>query len=128
AHLARAALEAIAHQVADLVEAMESDSGVRLSELRVDGGAARNDLLLQLQADFLGIPVVRPAMTETTAFGAAALAGLAVGFWESLDALAFSGSEERRSAPRSSPSRTQELRARWKSAVERARAWEPRTP
>src|SRR5262249_45924740 len=82
AHLARAALEAITFQVADVLEAMEKDSGVKLKELRVDGGAAKNDLLMQLQADVLGVPVVRPSVLETTALGAAYLAGLAVGFWK----------------------------------------------
>src|SRR6185369_2423281 len=83
AHLARAALESIAFQTADLIEAMQQDAGHPLSELRVDGGAARNDLLLQFQADLLGVPVLRPANTETTAFGAASLAGLGAGFWQS---------------------------------------------
>ena len=87
AHLARAALESIALQVADLVDAMSADSGLALSELRVDGGAAANNMLMQLQADVLGAPVVRPAVTETTALGAAYLAGLAVGVWPSADAL-----------------------------------------
>jgi len=83
AHIARAALDAIALQCAELFAAMEQDSGIRLRELRVDGGAARNDLLLQAQADLLGIPVVRAQVTEITALGAAYLAGLAVGFWKS---------------------------------------------
>src|SRR5262249_59765077 len=82
-HVARAALEGIACQVADVVDAMRADSGVEVSELRVDGGASRNDLLMQMQADISGLPVVRPAVTETTALGAAYLAGLAVSFWKS---------------------------------------------
>ena len=88
AHIARAALESIAFQVADLLEAVRDDAGIDLAELRVDGGAAANDALLQFQADLLGVPVVRPKVTETTALGAAYLAGLAVGFWDSTDALA----------------------------------------
>ena len=84
AHLARAALESIAFQTADLIEAMQQDCGSPLAELRVDGGAARNDLLLQFQADLLGVPVLRPVNTETTAFGAAAFAGLGAGLWRSL--------------------------------------------
>src|SRR4029077_6494667 len=86
-HIARAALESIAYQSADLLQAMESDSGIRLKELRVDGGAARNDALMQFQADVLGVRVVRPRVHETTALGAAYLAGLGVGFWGSADQL-----------------------------------------
>src|SRR4030095_8812733 len=88
AHIARAAVESIAFQVADLLDAVQADSGIALSELRVDGGAASNDALLQCQADLLGVAVVRPEVTETTALGAAYLAGLAVGFWDSIDTLA----------------------------------------
>ena len=84
-HIARAALESIAYQVADLLDAMAADAGIPLTELRVDGGAATNNMLMQFQADLLGVPVVRPAVTETTALGAAYLAGLAVGFWKSVD-------------------------------------------
>ena len=84
-HIARAALESIAYQVGDLLDAVHRDAGIALEELRVDGGAARNDMLMQFQADLLGVPVVRPAVTETTAIGAAYLAGLAVGFWGSPD-------------------------------------------
>ncbi len=90
-HIARAALEGIAFQVADLVEAMGGDAGIPLTELRVDGGASQNNLLMQMQADLLGVPVVRPAVTETTAMGAAYLAGLAVGFWKSPEAIAGAG-------------------------------------
>src|SRR4029079_947900 len=82
AHIARASLEAIAYQVADVLRAMERDGDVRLKELRVDGGASVNNLLLQFQADLLGVPVVRPRVSETTALGAAYLAGLAVGYWK----------------------------------------------
>jgi glycerol kinase len=125
-HVARAALEAIAYQSADLADAMQADSGVALSELRVDGGAARNDLLMQFQADILGTPVVRPEVTETTALGAAYLAGLAVGFWTSTDAIADQWRVERRFDPSMPPAQSSKLRARWKEAVERSRGWEPR--
>src|SRR5215831_11330570 len=87
AHIARAALESIAYQVADLLDAMAADSGIQLTELRVDGGAATNDMLMQFQADLLGVPVVRPAVTETTALGAAYLAGLAAGYWPSVESI-----------------------------------------
>src|SRR6185437_9056755 len=82
AHIARAALEAIALQTMDVLQAMQADSGIKLKQLRVDGGASANDLLMQLQADLLGVPIVRPKVAETTALGAAYLAGLAVGFWK----------------------------------------------
>jgi glycerol kinase len=123
AHIARAALESIAFQTADLIEAMRQDAGCALSELRVDGGAARNDLLLQFQADILGVPVLRPANIETTAFGAAALAGLGVGFWQSEAQLAAMWSLERRFEPRMSAHEAGSRRARWNQAVERARHW-----
>jgi glycerol kinase len=123
-HVARAALESIAYQVADLVDAMQADCGVRLAELRVDGGAARNDLLMQFQADLLGAPVVRPAVTETTALGAAYLAGLAVGFWPSASAIAGQWRVERRFEPAMAPARREELRGRWRRALERAKGWE----
>jgi len=123
-HVARAALESIAYQVADLADAMRADSGVPLSELRVDGGAARNDLLMQFQADLLGAPVVRPAVTETTALGAAYLAGLAVGYWKSPSEIAAQWRVERRFEPAMAAGRREELRARWRRALERARGWE----
>jgi glycerol kinase len=122
AHVARAALEAIAFQVADVAEAMERDAGVRLDELRVDGGAASNDLLLQTQADLLGIPVVRPAVTETTALGAAWLAGLAVGTWTQ-DDLAATWREERRFEPAAPEDFRERALSGWRKAVERAKAW-----
>ena len=124
AHVARAALEGIAFQVADLLDAMRADSGVDVRELRVDGGAARNDLLMQFQADLLGIPVVRPAVTETTALGAAYLAGLAVGFWKSPEEIARHWRVERRFEPRMAAGRAAALRERWNRAVERAKNWE----
>lgn len=125
AHLARAALESIAFQVADLAEAMAADSGIPLTELRVDGGAATNDTLMQIQADLLCAPVVRPLVTETTALGAAYLAGLAVGVWASPDALTDHWQMERRFEPRRDPADVRELRARWSAAVDRSRGWEP---
>jgi glycerol kinase len=123
-HVARAALESIAYQVADLADAMQGDSGVPLAELRVDGGAARNDLLMQFQADLLATPVVRPSVTETTALGAAYLAGLAVGFWKSPSEIAAQWRVERRFEPAMAGARRDELRALWRRALERARGWE----
>ncbi|MGD8898280.1 MAG: glycerol kinase GlpK [Acidobacteriota bacterium] len=123
-HLARAALESIAYQVSDLADAMQSDSGVPLAELRADGGAAGNDLLMQFQADLLGVPVLRPAVTETTALGAAYLAGLATGFWSSIADVAGQWRVERRFEPAMGRDRAEELRALWRRALERARGWE----
>jgi glycerol kinase len=123
AHIARAALESIAFQTADLIEAMQMDAGQPLSELRVDGGAARNDLLLQFQADLLGVPVLRPANTETTAFGAASLAGLGTGFWQSEDELAALWSLEKRFEPRMSRDDAGARRARWNQALAHSRGW-----
>jgi glycerol kinase len=124
-HLARAALESIALQVADLLDAMGADCGIRATELRVDGGAAANDTLMQIQADLLGVPVVRPAVTETTALGAAYLAGLAVRFWPSVEALTGQWQVDRRFEPNMRSSDARALRDRWTAAVERAKAWEP---
>jgi len=124
AHLARAALESIAFQVADVVSAMEADSGLHVAELRVDGGASRNNLLLQFQADLLGVPVVRAAVTETTALGAAWLAGLAASVYEGREALAARWKEDRRFEPRMSRGEADARRAQWSRAVERARGWE----
>ncbi|WP_456425108.1 glycerol kinase GlpK [Rhodocaloribacter sp.] len=123
AHLARAALEGIAYQVADVLEAMEADAGIRLAELRVDGGASGNDLLLQFQADLLGVPVVRPKVLETTALGAAYLAGLAVGYWNGLDDIAEQWVEDRRFAPSMPEDEVRRLRAGWFKALERAKGW-----
>jgi glycerol kinase len=123
AHIARAALESIAFQTADLIAAMREDAGHPLAELRVDGGAARNDLLLQFQADLLGVPVLRPTNTETTAFGAAALAGLGVGFWQSEDELASLWSLGTRFEPRMAAAEAKARRARWNQALERSRGW-----
>jgi len=122
-HLARAAVESIAYQVADLLDAMRLDSGATVQELRVDGGAAANNTLMQFQADILGIPVVRPAVTETTALGAAYLAGLAVGFWKT--PLDVSGeANDRRFEPRMPTSQARALRNRWNEAVSRSKSWE----
>jgi len=123
AHLARAALESIAFQTADLIDAMQRDCGHTLTELRVDGGAARNDLLLQMQADLLGVPVLRPVNTETTAFGAAAFAGLGVGLWQSEAELSALWQLERRFEPQLPRDAATQRRARWQQAVERSRAW-----
>jgi glycerol kinase len=124
AHIARAAIESIAFQSADLLDAMQADAGVPLAELRVDGGAARNDLLMQFQADLIGAPVIRPTITETTALGAAYLAGLAVGFWKSGDEIAKQWRTDRRFEPRMPVARVRELRGRWTEALERAKGWQ----
>lgn len=124
-HIARAAVQSIAFQVADLLDAMRRDSGDEVRELRVDGGAAANDDLMQFQSDILGVPVVRPAVTETTAMGAAYLAGLAVGFWPSgLEALA--AGKSRRFEPRMPQSQAQAMRDRWNEAVTRSKSWDRR--
>jgi glycerol kinase len=123
AHIARAALEAIAFQSAELLTAMQLDAEQPITELRVDGGAAGNDLLMQFQADLLGIAVVRPQVTETTALGAAYLAGLAVGFWKSLEEVARNWQIERRFEPGMSRDEAAARLLRWSRAVERARGW-----
>ncbi|MEM6501255.1 MAG: glycerol kinase GlpK [Cyanobacteria bacterium P01_C01_bin.89] len=122
-HIARAALEGIAFQVADVVKAMESDSGIPLTELRVDGGATANNLLLQIQADILGVPVVRPKITETTALGAAFFAGLAVGYWSSPDEITELWQEERRFEPTMDAEERNRRLARWQKAVGRSQSW-----
>jgi glycerol kinase len=123
AHLVRAALEAIAYQTREVLEAMQRDAGIRVPEMRVDGGAAANTLLLQFQADILGIPVVRAKSVETTARGAAYLAGLATGMWSSLTDIATQWQGEARYMPRMSAERRGALYAGWRRAVERAKAW-----
>jgi len=123
-HLARATLESIAFQVADVLDAMGRDSGLSLSELRVDGGAAVNETLLQFQSDLLGIPVVRPVVMETTALGVAYMAGLAVGFWRDAGAIAAIPLDEKRFEPRMARSQSGELRGRWNQALSRAKGWE----
>jgi glycerol kinase len=122
-HLARAALEAICYQSRDVLEAMAQDSGICLRTLRADGGAAANDLLMQLQADLLGLPVQRPAVTETTALGAAYLAGLAVAYWSGLDEIVGQWRVEAEFAPSMASGRRDALYAGWQRAVERARGW-----
>jgi glycerol kinase len=124
AHLARATLEGIALQVVDVLKAMQSDSGIRLKELRVDGGASANQLLMQIQADLLGVPVIRPKVTETTALGAAYLAGLAVGFWKNRAEIAKQWQMERRFTPAMKPARRKEILAGWSKALQRAQGWE----
>ncbi len=121
AHIVRAALEAIAYQTRELVEAMQGDAQSPISELRADGGAARNDFLMQFQADILGIPVVRPTYTETTALGAAFLAGLAAGVWAGLDEVESFWKTDRRFEPTMQASRRDELFSGWKAALARAR-------
>jgi glycerol kinase len=122
AHLVRAALEAMAYQTRDVVECMQKDSGIKAKELRVDGGATRNDFLCQFQADILGIPVVRPVITETTALGAAYLAGLAVGFWKNEKEIAKQWQVEKRFEPQMKKSERERLYEGWVAAVARARS------
>ncbi len=122
-HIARAALESIAFQVADVLEAVDSETDAPLGALRVDGGAAVNDLLMQFQADVLGVPVVRPRVTETTALGAAYLAGLAVGFWAGPEDLRARRQGDVRFDPRMPPAEAHKRRALWHRAVERSRNW-----
>jgi glycerol kinase len=125
-HIARAALEGIAFQVADILDVMKEDSGISLNELRVDGGASANNLLMQFQADMLGVPVVRPKVVETTALGAAYLAGLAVGFWKDRAEVHAAWQAERTFKPRASKDEVAHRRSRWAEALKRARDWEER--
>ena len=124
AHLARAALEGIAYQVHDVLHAMQSDSGIKLKELRVDGGACANNLLMQFQADLLGVPVVRPRVSETTALGAAYLAGLAVGYWKNTAEIAAQWQADRRFIPAMKSPQRKKLLAGWNKALARAKRWE----
>ena len=119
AHIARAALEGIAFQTMDIVNAMQKDAGVTLKELKVDGGASRNNLLMQFQADILGTSVIRPTVTETTALGAAYLAGLAVGYWESIDHIKSQWGVETAFRPLATQERVEELKAGWADAIKR---------
>jgi len=123
-HLARAALESIAYQVADVLDAMRADAGMKITSLRVDGGAAVNNLLMQFQADMSGVPVVRPKIFETTALGAAYLAGLSTGFWKSRDQLASQWQADRTFEPSMPRTQVDRLRAGWQKALERSRNWE----
>jgi len=125
AHIARAALEGVAFQVADLVDAMRADTGRRLPELRVDGGGSRSEPMMQFQADLLGVPVVRPAITETTALGAAYLAGLAVGYWKDTGEISTQWKADKVFEPKMPRARVAELRGRWNEAASRAQGWEP---
>ena len=124
AHIARAALEGIAFQVADVLRAMEADARIKLKELRVDGGASANNLLMQFQSSLLGVPVVRPKVTETTALGAAYLAGLAVGYWKDQKQIAAQWQVDRRFTPAMKQVERKKLDAGWRKALERARRWE----
>jgi glycerol kinase len=126
AHIARAALEGIAFQIADIIEAMETDSGVSLKELRVDGGAARNNLLMQMQADALGVPVTRPANPETTVLGATYLAGLAVGYWPDQETIAKQWQADQRFLPHMDEQTRRERHAGWVRALDRSRNRETR--
>lgn len=123
AHIARATLAGIAYQSADVLEAMQRDAAIQLTELRVDGGAARNDLLMQFQADILGVPVVRPMVTETTALGAAYLAGLAVGYWQSQEEIAAQWQVEKRFEPQMSQDERVQRMHQWRRAVQRSQQW-----
>jgi len=126
AHIARAALEGIAFEVADLVDAMRADTGKQLPELRVDGGGSRSESMMQFQADILGIPVVRPAIIETTALGVAYLAGLAVGFWKDTGEINTQWKVDKTFEPKMQPARAAELRERWNEGVSRSKGWEPK--
>ena len=122
-HLARAALEATAFQTREVLDAMNADSGVPLTELRVDGGMVVNRTLMQFQADILGVPVVRPQVTETTALGAAYAAGLAVGFWSGLPELAENWAEDTRWTPQRDDAWREREFGRWRKAVTRSFDW-----
>jgi glycerol kinase len=124
AHIARAALEGIVLQVMDVLKAMEADAGIKLKELRVDGGASANDLLMQLQADLLNVPVVRPKVAETTALGAAYLAGLAVGFWKNQADIARQWQVDKRFTPAMKSAARNRIAKGWARALGRAKAWE----
>ncbi len=122
-HIARAALEGIAFQVSDVLDAMQSDAEIPLTELRVDGGASANDLLMQFQADLLGVPVVRPRVLETTALGVAYLAGLAVGYWQSRDDIANQWQVDKKFTPSMSPQQVDMLKRCWQKAQRRSMGW-----
>jgi glycerol kinase len=123
AHIARAALDSIAYQTYDVLKAMEADSGIILKELRVDGGATANDALMQFQSDILGVPVIRPTVTETTALGAAYLAGLGTGYWTSVEDIQQQWEVDRRFDPAMEAGQAQELLKGWQRAVRAAIAW-----
>ena len=123
-HIARAALEGIAFQAADVLKAMETDAEINIPEIRTDGGAAANDILLQFQAELLGKPVIRPRQLETTALGAAFLAGLGIGFWKNTDELQNKHEEDRRFEPQMNKSKIEKLNKAWNKALERSKNWE----
>jgi glycerol kinase len=122
-HLARAALESIAYQTMDVLQAMEADSGIPLKELRVDGGATVDDLLMQFQADLIGVPLVRPKVRETTALGAAYMAGLAVGYWRDTNEIQHQWQKDKEFRPELDRAKVAELKRGWQKAVERAKGW-----
>ena len=122
-HIIRAALDSIAYQSRDLMDALRADTGLGITALKVDGGAAANNFLMQFQADMLGCPVLRPRVTETTALGAALLAGLAVGMWDGTDELRRAWGVERRFEPARAAEEQTRLLTRWHRAVERSRDW-----
>jgi len=122
-HLARAVLEATAYQTREVLDAMEKDSGVKLTALKVDGGMVFNELLMQFQADILDVPVIRPLVAETTALGAAYAAGLAVGFWKNLDELRANWGRDKEWKPNMDVAKRDKLYAGWKKAVTRTFEW-----
>jgi len=122
-HFCRAALESVAFQTADLIECMEKDAGIPLRELRVDGGVSRSGVMMHFQADLLGVDTVRPACVETTAWGAASLAGLATGFWSDRDEVARCWREGARFRPSADPEAMREARRMWTRAVSRSKHW-----
>ena len=122
-HIIRATLESICYQTRDVIDAMQKDSGVNLTSLKVDGGAVKNDLLMQMQADILGVEVVRPVVNETTALGAAYAAGLAVGFWKDENEIRANWAVDRKFASLSLPEKREKMYAGWKKAVEKSRGW-----
>ena len=123
-HIVRATLESIAYQTRDVLQAMEDDSGIKLKALKVDGGAVANNFLMQFQSDILGVPVDRPMVTETTAMGAAFLAGLAVGFWKDKAEIAAKWNVDRTFKPAMAAADRDQKYKGWTKAVERSRAWE----
>jgi glycerol kinase len=123
-HVARAALDSMAYQTRDVLEAMQLDAGLKLHHLKVDGGASANNLLLQFQADVLGVAVRRPVVAETTALGAAYLAGLAVGYWKDTDDVVNNWALDREFTPAMESARSNALYARWQKAIARSRDWE----
>ena len=122
-HIARASLEATAWQTREVLDAMEKDSGVKLKELKVDGGMVYNDTLMQFQADVLGVPVVRPKVAETTSLGAAYAAGLAVGYWKSLDDLRQNWGKDKDWSPKMDKGKVESEYSLWKKAVQKSRGW-----